>query len=266
MSETIQGFWGAEIKPTETPINMRMGSLSLWLKTAAEELWVAQEYLAAPAEDSEVKEPPDSLTWSRWALKSSQAMIRLVPVFPDRPVVVKPELSFRLIRGAQARIYVRVPLWVRLELAETPARTLTEIPTAVLSSTWFGAFTDGELCYWICSGARRQYEMNPARHYQAICPLQLTNQAEEELSVEKICLRVAGLSLFIQDGQLWADDSRILYRGGNQVSQVEASGKPPREAPQARLISPPRNPEKKGLAAKTFTSLRELPGLGFLTS
>ncbi len=109
---------------------------------------------------------------------------------------------------------------------------------------------------------RRRAEPDPAQPHLALCPIQIVNESEEELKVENICFRVAGLSLFLKDGQLWANESTLAFSGKEGGSEIEVAGTPPAEAKGAQLISPPREPARQGIAARTFASLRDLPGLG----
>jgi Protein of unknown function (DUF432) len=256
-------LWGQHQIDTDVPQAWTIGPLRLWCKRVAKEIWVAFTHTEADAEEGD--QPallPENIDWSRWALAGEADEIRFVPLFPDRPVVVKPESAFRVTKEAQARIYVRVPLWVRVESAGDESVPLAEIPTAVLSNTWFGTFTSGELCYWISSGARMQIEPDHSRPYLAICPIQIINRAEEELHVEKFCLRVGRLSLFNHQGQLWADETRINFKGNHEASSIEVSGTAPPEADGAVLVSAPRETDTSGFAAKTFTTLKDLSGLG----
>ncbi|MCX7014712.1 MAG: hypothetical protein NTW86_19555, partial [Candidatus Sumerlaeota bacterium] len=71
-------------------------------------------------------------------------------------------------------------------------------------------------------------------------------------------------SLFESNGQLWADETRVRWRGAHQGARIESTGAPPPEAPQARLAGPPRQPGSRTLLAGAFASLADLPGLGFL--
>ena len=103
---------------------------------------------------------------------------------------------------------------------------------------------------------------DPDHPYLALCPIQIVNESEEELKVENICFRVSGLSLFLKDGQLWADESILAFSGKEGGSEIRAAGSPPPEAAGAELISSPREPARQGLAARTFASLRDLPDLG----
>lgn len=205
---------------------------------------------------------PKDDDWQRWALKNKSVKIRIHPVFPDRPVVVKPENVFKIVKNSEAKIYVRVPLWIKIELMGKKHQVLTEVPSVILSNTWFGNFFQGELCYWISSGANRKFTIDPKKDYLAICPINLINKANEDLVVEKISLRVTNLCLYFDGKQLWSDDTNVYYTGSMEESEIEASGQPPVESPAAKLISEQREKHNKTFTAKTFSSLKELPGLG----
>ncbi|MCB0294758.1 MAG: hypothetical protein KDG51_05860, partial [Calditrichaeota bacterium] len=76
--------------------------------------------------------------------------------------------------------------------------------------------------------------------------------------------RVDQLSIFEYDNQLWSNETRIRYRGQNDVSEIDILRKAPPEAVKAKLLTDPRTPVSNSITAKTFASLKELPGLGFL--
>jgi hypothetical protein len=256
-------IWGEHEINGEKVCSWRIGSLLLRYKRTADEVMIAYQYINPGDEKkSDTKEPPEDITWLRWTMKDQHSRIKLNPLFPDRPVVVKPESLFQITRGGEARIYVRVPLWLEVTIPSQKPIKLIDIPAVILSNTWFGTFFEGELCYWVSSSARREIDEDPGRPYLAICPIQLINEGEEDLPIEKICLRVENLSLFYNDVQLWSDETRVYCKSKEGVSQIKVAGSPPKEASSARLLTPPRRPLKKGLAAKTIASLIDLPGLG----
>lgn len=259
-------IWGEYVTPEDEPATWQLGDLRLWYKRQGNEFWVAHVMRPAPEEGEEPQPLPavDDLSWSRWSFKTPQQKIRLLPVFPDRPVVAKPEHPFRLVKESRARVYIRVPIWLHIESARKTPDTLIELPTAILSNTWFGTVRDGELCYWLTTSARREIKPDVLKNYLAICPLHIINESDDELLVDKVRLQVDGLSIFSQDGQLWADETRVYFRGLNQVSRVEIAGKVPKEAPNAELLSKPRVPVKSSLAIRTFRSVISLPGFDFL--
>ncbi|MFP3947179.1 MAG: hypothetical protein ACLFWG_00485 [Longimicrobiales bacterium] len=263
--------WGRLDLPPGDDRAVGLGPLELRLRRAGEELWIARRWTRepptaavetgggkVPAGAEEEAEPE----WSRWAVPEGTTGVRLDPVFPDRPLVVEPEQTFHLVRGARVRVYVRVPLWVSVALTEPSKVSLVEIPTHILSDTWFGDFAEGELAYALPTSARREISPEIFALHLAICPLVLGNDAVDHLEVKKLCLRVSHLSVFARGPELWSDETRVRYQGEDQESQIRISGKVPSEAPDAERVMPPREPPARGFRARTFARLADLSGLG----
>jgi hypothetical protein len=227
------------------------------------EIWLT--YARADHHGSELAESPDEdADWSRWALRDEPRHLRITPVFPDRSLVVKPEFPFTLLRRARARVYMRVPVWVRVEAVEearSKALLLTEIPTEVLSETWWGDFLEGEIAYWLTTKARRGLRPDHFEPHLVMSTLQLSNLSEDDLRVEKLSLRVEHLSIYQKDGWLWAEEVRVDYHGDAEGSEIHMDDAPPEEAEGATEISPPRF-QAKSLSARTFARLRALSGFG----
>lgn len=259
--------WGDYGLEEGTDHRVRIGPLHLRIRFSGDELWLAHapgegggERVEAPEEATEPD--GDLLDWDRWAVPGGVRSVRLRPVFPDRPLVARPEHAFHLVRGAEVRIFVRVPLEVRVELVEPTAVTLAEIPTVLLSDTWFGDVMDGELMYFLPTTARREIGPEHFEPHLVACPLQLTNVSTADLDVERIALRVGHLSLFGREEGFWADETTVRYRSAEEGSDLQVSGKPPAEAPDADLITSPRTPTARGFRARTFVRFIGLPGFG----
>lgn len=262
--------WGGHTLPADEDLQLSVGPLHLRARLSRSEI-----HLTHVSGDWARPDPPDGVggsleadgreepEWSRWPLPGPVEGISLVPAFPDRPLVVAPESSFRLLPGASATIYVRVPLWVAVELTGGEGNRLIELPTVILSETWWGSFTEGELCYWLPTSAHRSVEPEAFSRYQVLCPLVLTNRAEDELRVEKIALRVEHLSVFAEDGRFWSDETRVKYRGEESGSEIDVTGRPPRDAPDAARVSPPRiPPPSRAIHTRTFARLKALSRMG----
>lgn len=219
---------------------------------------VAQDNVETHPEKQKADNLHGDLKWSRWVLKSKNFKLGIYPAFPNLPVVVKPEYEFRLMPGAQARFYTRIPMWIQLLDAGDKNLQITEIPSINLVRTWFGSFTNGEICYWFQTTARREVSDDIFRPNLCVCPIIIKNESDEELNIDKLCLRGERLSVFKGEKSLWSDQMTIEYKGGNNFSDLVVSGKPPTEAPGATLIGKPRNPMKKGFAERTFKIINEL--------
>lgn len=243
MSEDPTTVWG-DHDVEGRPRTLRLGPLRISVASAAGELRLAWAHDDRPPE------------WSRWAPGDWSGRIRLTPVHPDRLVVVKPEREFRLLRGARARVYLRVPLHVRLEALGTTPRTLVTVPTDPLADTWWGTPLEGELGYWLDTRARRAIQDDEFLEHLCICPLQLENDSSDHLMVDRIALRVAHLSVYRDGTRLWSDETRVRYLGEEAWSRIEMAGRAPTEAAEAERVTPPTRPLPRGFTARTFARLK----------
>lgn len=239
-STTVWGDYDVEGRPR----TLRLGSLRLTIASAAGEIRMAWAHDDRPPE------------WTRWAAGQWSGRIGLTPVHPDRLVVVKPEREFRLLRGARARIYLRVPLHVQVEALGLSPRTLVTIPTDPLADTWWGTSLEGELGYWLDTRARRAIQDDEFLEHLCICPIQLENDSPDHLLVDRIALRVAHLSVYRDGTRLWADETRVRYLGEEAWSRIEMSGNAPTEAPESERVAPPVLPLPRGFTARTFARLK----------
>ncbi len=250
--------------------HLKIGELNVWMRNPDQEFYLAYEYQKVentfPEASSEVSE---KAVWNRWTIGSAFSRVKIEPLMPDLPLVIKPESNIHLKPQASCRIFVRVPLWVRISLPEISMedkRNIIELPSVVLSKTWFGEYTEGQLCYWISSSARSEYSPDPARPYLAIISILLTNKSPEELSAEKILIESRRLSLFAKEHQLWTNEYRMNFRGIANLSQVDISKRPPKFISGATLISSARESAKSIFNLKSFSVLQEFKGLGIQLS
>ncbi|MDH5589480.1 MAG: hypothetical protein OEZ65_00420 [Gemmatimonadota bacterium] len=260
------GLWGDRPFPPDGETDrVRVGPLTLWYKVVDNEVWLAHRHETDASGVIPAGPPPD-VEWSRWAMRDHVHHLHIAPVFPEEILVVRPEHSFTLLRRARARVYMRVPIWVRVEAVEgSDARfmpaTLVELPTATLSHTWWGDFRDGEMGYGLTTRARRELSPELFEPHLAVSTLQLVNRSQDNLAVEKIAVRSAHLSLYQRGGELWTEEMQVEYRGEAEGSDVLMLGRAPDEAEGSVLLTPPRRPTK-GLHARTFARLKALSGFG----
>jgi len=234
--------------------SVMIGPLRIDLRRENGEVWIAW----SRSKGDEAPEPPTE--WERWAEAGEGSSLMLRPAFPSRTLIVAPELSFNLVPRSSARIYVRVPLCAQVVLSHPDQTVLTEIPTVVMSNTWWGDFVDGELCFWLPTTARRVLAPEHFQPHLVVCPLLIENLSEDLLNVEKSAVRVAHLSIFDDDGRLWADATRVRYTSDEEGSEIDMSGKAPTEVHDAKRIAAPRIPIARGIRARTFARLKSLSG------
>jgi hypothetical protein len=242
----------------------RIGPLGFWVRREELEWQVAEQrcddegLVVAAAKPA----PPPEAVWTRWASGSVNPPVRLRPLTPDRPVVARPAQPFRVLKGGTARIYVRIPVWVRVELAvENDPLPLIDLPTVRMSNTWFGSLFEGSLCYWTETSARRRFEGVEPRAHLATAPMFIQNKYQQELPLEKICLRTANLALFRAGDQLWTSEVQVTNTGPGAPERIEVAEGPPQEAAGAELLSPPRERQRGGVLTRSLGLISSLPGL-----
>jgi hypothetical protein len=264
-SESTETFWQAVPIEGQTTWRMRVGETTLWLYFREDELHVAAERedpeTAVPLPLASVAQSAGELEWRRWVVGADVDRVRVLPLMPDRGVVVLPELPVTLPPKARAEFFVRVPLWLRVEaLRGQEEISICDEPAVVLSNTWFGDPMQGELCYSMRTTARRHVEPDSVARHRAICPVTVRNDSPEQLPIERICVRVAHLQIFESDGNLWTGRVNAAFRGSEQTSRLSYDHKAPSHAPGARLVMAERKPVQESVFRRTFINLRSVVG------
>ena len=224
--------------------------LRIWLRKNNDEIWFAFHH--ATDDEALTEEPPETAEWSRWILTAPTDSIILEPVMPDNPMVILPEHPMHLSVDARIQFFTRIPLWVRLRTEAKKPETITEIPIFQLSKTWFGSVTEGELCYYSTTKARRELSTDISRPYLINCPIWIENESDTPLHFEKFCFRVEFLTIYESDGEFWADETTISYQGEDQISHVSMRGKLPKQLSSPLLRNKARKSLPGNLAKRTF--------------
>ena len=257
MAVTAAGstVWGTADVAVGSEQRLSLGDLTVVLRREPKELWVRHEYGGVQTD------PRDDDGWTRWAA-SREDRYELRPALPDRSIVVSPERPFHLPPHQRSRIYVRVPLFARLTRiakGEAPS-VLEELPSVVLSDTWWGDFVEGELAYWVLTRARRAVTPDLFEPHLALCPFSLVNGSDEPLPVVRFAVRVAYLTLFGRGEEVWTDEVRVSYDGAERGSEIDYTGRVVDEAKELSRLAEPRQPAPRGLHMRTFGKLRALSG------
>ena len=259
--------WGETAFAEGDCLRWRVGPLGFWVRRTPMEWQVAERHYETEglAIAEWLPSAPEDAAWTRWAAGSVLPPVRVRPVLPDRPVVVRPAQPFRILKGGVAKIYVRTPVWVRVELATEPEPLeITDLATVRLSNTWFGSLFEGVLCYWTETAARRSLKGVVSRPHLVTTPMVIHNAVEEEMPIEKICLHTQHLAVYEAGGALWTSEVKLERSDPDPTKpdRFDISDGPPEEAPGATLLSAAREKPRGGVLASAFGLLSALPGLG----
>jgi len=228
-------MWGRVVEDFEG----RIGELSFWLRKMQGGWRVGWIYTTAA-------EPPamtdSAVTWRRFAMP--QTGLRLTPVMPDMPVVLRPAAPLAIFPGHVEKVYVSVPVTVRVESGEKESFVLCELPTRRLSQSWFGQNTkEGRLCYALKTRAREMLPSveEPDAPYRVICPLEVVNASQEARAFERFCLHVPRMAVYKDArGLLWSNRCRVTYHGGDTREEAFLDDDAPAESKPSECVAQPR--------------------------
>ncbi|WP_337879572.1 DUF432 domain-containing protein [Rheinheimera sp.] len=218
-------WWQAQTLNHEQIARLQIGPLCLYLQRKTGEWRLHTERLSNPeqnlAQASYVPHWPAHQTFSRYVFSNEPLQFCLTPQLLDRPVVIKTHQPVYLPAAEEVTFYISSPVLIRLELKQ-PDIVLQDIPTQLLSDTWFGPNTQtGELCYADKTQARHSKEELPSRAHRAITPIRVKNNSNQMMSIEKLSLPLPFLALYgLSDGSLWTDEVHIDHQDDAELSRL----------------------------------------------
>jgi hypothetical protein len=238
-----------------------IGSFKLWIRRTDVEWLVAYEH---QPENLDADKPviakrgkkPEELVWNRFVFEDPSCTIQLMPSLQDRAVVVSSETPVRILPNNSAIFFVSIPIWISIFAGEGMKAMLTEIPTIILSNTWFGDPMNGELCYSLSTHARRLIEELRVSPQRAVCPFRIKNNSSEHLDFQMIAVNVEHLRLYLGPERLWTNEVFIDFFSRDQASQIDISDKVPSVIKDCRFLREERVPFDKSILKKSITILR----------
>jgi hypothetical protein len=242
-----------------------VGRLRLWiLRNPLDWSVTSQSLPSARIEPLRPTDPPAGAAWQRFAAPADSLRVRLVPVLPERPLVMRPGAPIQILPGHTASLFVTLPVGLRIEAAGTRPAVLCELPTQPLSKSWLGENTaEGEICFALHTRARQSLdELTDTHQGRAVCPVTLQNHSDALLPFIRLCLRTRHMAVYgTPDGRLWTNLTTVVHKGGAMPDQVAFADGPPVQAIQPFLLCPPREAVAHVFAKRALGGLFSFPAL-----
>ncbi|MHC5037002.1 MAG: hypothetical protein ACYTHM_06790 [Planctomycetota bacterium] len=255
--------WKAyDIEPDEVS-SWKIGPLWIWAVCTDAEWRFAWDRVEDGAQGRKRMTPPPETDWARCATGETGTRLKFLPVLPDLFLSTKLEAPLRILSGARIRLFIHVPVWVRILLPEKQGCILGELATRVLTRSWTGDVTGGEPCYAKRSRAPTTVDEGNLPPESVTSPVELVNRAPDDLTVENILLRLPYLGIYTARGTLWTDTTHIIYKGPGEFESVQEDGTLPVECAGGESLSVPRARPRAGLAALRFSPLKAISEWAF---
>lgn len=199
---------------------------------------------------------PDSKTSRRHLFTNTEGDLDVLPALANRSVTSRPNVPLQILAGEKARLFVSSPLWLQMKTQKKSVCFFDE-PLWRPSDSWFGPSSIvGELCYAKYTDARVELEALERRVYRAITPVEVINNGEEPLVIERFNLPVPMLSLFSDaSGTLWTQTLVVKRELDDSETEITIDKRAPAEAGSAILISQPRIAVSRGRLIRSLSSL-----------
>ncbi len=241
-------------------LDICLGSLRVWIHRGEQDWRIAHETDPAIVDRCSVTIADGELDaerdWRRWILDGKADRIQLKPHLPDRALIVRPEIPICLMPKQSVQLFISVPVWLGISFGSMPGQGL-EVPTMLLSNSWFGPFTEGELCYALKTTAKTHHkDLHPSAH-RAVFPLEVRNASQEKLNFERLCIRPQYVNIFQGETRLWTSKGRATYRGEENWSRIVYSSAAPGFDQATHLLGKARESIHRGAIQQTFDQLKQ---------
>lgn len=240
---------------------VQIGPLTVRMRRLKDEFHYTARHEEANEDTAQKEGDTEDVVWNRWICGSGNVAYRLTPALPARSVVVRPVMPLQVLPGQSVDLFVSIPVWLRISLVFEGSETavdLIEAPTVVLSKTWFGLPTEGELCYVLKTRARRRLEeLRPDEHL-AVCPLLITNSSDKTLGFDRLCVQPQFLGLYAGATHLWTNHGSLVYRGADTMMGLQFESQPPSIGGAAQWLCGPRETGRRSGVQRAYDSLMAL--------
>ena len=236
----------------------QVGPLKLWIQKGSNEWLIAYDH---KIEDKKVlqlgikSDKPDEISWTQLIAGGDNSEVHFQPLMPDRSVVVRPRNATQISKGQECVLYVFIPVWIRIATGSKGDLKLLDLPSIILSNTWFGDTMDGESCYALKVPAELDLMLDQVGPNRVICPVRIKNKSDSDLIFQRLCVKVQHLNIYKGKRCNWSNEVSFKYNGINEESEIEISKKVPKyDDAVGELLMAAREPAPKNLFQRTFTS------------
>lgn len=255
-----QQLWKPHVIKENQTLDLSLGSLRLLIYRGTRDWHVAYETEDGADERCSISIStgpfdPDR-DWTRWIVDEQIEHIQLKPQLPDRPLIVRPEMPMCLMPKQSVQFFISIPVWLAITFG-TKLEQVVEIPTTTLSNSWFGPFTEGELCYAVKTKAKSHQHDLGSRAHRVMFPLEIRNASKERLNFERLCVRPQFLNIFQGKTRMWTSKGRVSYRGEDVWSRIVYSSLAPDFDEANILLGHARESMERGAILKTFDNLKQ---------
>ena len=249
----LRSFWGVRRLAEDRVGLVRLGHLRCWLARAEREWAIGQEAVSDGVAADIAQVPfdvvPADLVWRRTAFAQAPRDFQLVPIVPDRPLVIRTVEEVHLPGRESLTLHATFPLTLEVRvLAGDRTFGLGILDPVPLSDTWIGTPKEGQLGYSIPEPAQVEADSLPLRQDWAAVSVTLQNDSRETLPIGTFALRPMEVQLFSGTDRIYGGTVHIQYDASGREAVRYGDGVFPEGAAVVPLASAHR--QESGLGRR----------------
>jgi hypothetical protein len=239
----------------------KIGNIEFWIRKINKEWQIATK--SVKEDDNKfvtanIVSDSGNLEWKSFIADKTRTLT-ILPAMPDRPLVLRPQNTLKLLPEMSVQLYVHIPVWIQLYSGTARKENLIcEFANTTLSSTWFGDPDNGVLSYSLPDDLNTSFEKSALLSHKVLCPLKITNNAASILDFQRLSLQVEFFNIYAEKSLLFTNEIKVKFKGENNVSDISYSNQAPSFITNSKLISAARNLERNSVLKKSFHFIKSL--------
>ena len=182
----------------------------------------------------------------------------IAPALQYKPLVFKGN---KMVIAPHQRMtfFVRIPIILQLYFSKVQEHNLLkEIPSQRLSDTWFGEPDNGVAAFALGNEYYLNFEEIETTELEAICPVNIFNNWDKQLEVQRLIIKADNMSLFRNDLKVVTSVIKLEYRGQDTISSVSYGTSKQYHGENPETLAKARTDDTKSLLKANFHFIRQI--------
>lgn len=183
----------------------------------------------------------------------------VVPALPVKSVVFRNNKNLKITAGEATNLFLRIPVNLQFYFHEVKEENrMLDLPTKILSDTWFGDIDGGEPAFSIGSNYDKSFGEVKAKDWEAILSVEIINNTTGILDLQRLILHVEEFHVFLKTKQLLTNYASIEFKGQEQAGSVNLSIRKEIHGEKPVQLAKPRNSDTHNLLRRSFFFIKNI--------
>lgn len=242
-----------QVQPGESEL-IACGNFVMGIRRENEGWWVKIfEEITDPKEVN-----ADEISTGEYYHSGKSNTFLIAPALQHKPLVFKGNRII-IAPGQRMNFFIKIPLIFQLYFSKIqPENLLKEIPSQRLSDTWFGEPDNGVAAQSLGSEYFLSLSECGDSEFEAICPLNIFNNWDQPLELQRLIIKTEFLSLYKNAGRIVTSVVKLEYKGSDLVSGVRYGVSKQYHGENPETVAKARNEDHKSLLKTNFHFIRNI--------